>query len=144
MPLSVITDKEKNAIIICEHGNKRVIRWFRQSQTNPQVLISDIYCGGMVIDREGSIYVSDSTKAEVRRLKEGDTGGTLVAGGNGPGYLLNQFRNPCDIFVDEDDSVYVADIDNQRIMKWTKDAKEGILVVRAHGEGNGLNQLANP
>ncbi|CAF4062774.1 unnamed protein product, partial [Adineta steineri] len=143
-PLNVIVDKEKNAMIICDFGNKRVVRWSRQSQTNPQVLISNIACNSVTIDRNGYMYVSDWMKLEVRRWKEGDTHGILVAGGNGSGYQQNQLNNPGDIFVDEDYSVYVADINNGRIMKWTKDAKEGIVVAGGNNLGNGLNQLVDP
>ncbi|CAF1379228.1 unnamed protein product [Adineta steineri] len=144
MPLDIAVDKEKNAIIVCDMGNARVMRWLRQSQTNPQTLISDISCGGVAIDKNGYIYVSDASKSVVRRWKEGDTDGTLVAGGNGRGKLQNQFNNPGKIFVDEEYSVYVVDINNHRIMKWKKDAEEGIMVAGGNEGGNGLNQLYQP
>ncbi|CAF1215177.1 unnamed protein product [Adineta steineri] len=143
-PIDAIVDKEKNAIIVCDSWNFRVVRWFRQSQTNPQILTSDIYCGGVAIDKDGSIYVSDQTKSEVRQWKEGDTDETLVAGGNGNGNRRDQLYSPYHIFVDEDYSLYVADQLNYRVMKWTKDAKEGIIVAGGNGRGDGLNQLTEP
>ncbi|CAF1463405.1 unnamed protein product [Adineta steineri] len=144
MPIDVVVDKEKNAIIICDAGNGRVVRWFRQNQTNPQIIIPNIYCYGVAIDKDGSIYVSDWIKSEVRRWKEGDTYGTVVAGGNGRGDLRNQLNIPYDLFVDEDYSVYVTDQGNDRIMKWRKDAKEGIIVAGGNGPGNALDQLSYP
>ncbi|CAF0929519.1 unnamed protein product [Adineta steineri] len=142
--IDIAVDKEKNAIIICDMGNARVMRWFRQSQTNPQILISDIVCGGVAIDKSGSLYVSDDSKSEVRRWKEGETVGTVVAGGNGKGNLLNQLKTPGKIFVDEEYSVYVADEYNDRIMKWEKDAKEGIMVASGNEGVGAPNQLYRP
>ncbi|CAF1477804.1 unnamed protein product [Adineta steineri] len=144
LPADVIVDREKNAIVICDYGNERVMRWYRQSQKNPQILISNINCISVAIDKDGSVYVSDWTKSEVRRWKEGDTVGTLVAGGNGPGDSLNQFSRPIKIFVDIDYSVYISDWLNHRVMKWRKDAKEGIIVAGGNGKGHNLNQLYEP
>ncbi|CAF1337948.1 unnamed protein product [Adineta steineri] len=143
-PVDIAVDKEKNVIIICNAGNARVMRWFRQNQTNTRILISDISCSGVAIDKNGSIYVSDYAKFEVRRWREEDTVGTLVAGGNGKGNSPNQLNNPMKIFVDEEYSVYVADQENHRIMKWKKDAKEGVLVAGGNGAGSDLNQLYKP
>ncbi len=56
------------------------------------------------MDKDGSLYVSDQKKYEVRRWKRGDQHGTIVAGGNGKGDQLNYSAN---IFVDEDYSLYV-------------------------------------
>ncbi|CAF0744304.1 unnamed protein product [Adineta steineri] len=144
MPTDVIVDEEKNAIIICDSGNNRVVRWFRESTTYPETIIANIHCDGVAIDKNGSIYVSDRTKSEVKRWKERDISGTLVAGGNGKGNLRNQFNNPGKIFVDEDYSVYVLDEANHRVMKWKKDAKEGIVVAGGNGRGFDLNQLTYP
>ncbi|CAF0844892.1 unnamed protein product [Adineta steineri] len=141
VPFDVTVDKQKNAIIICDHGNRRVMRLFRQSQTNPQILISNIACGGLAMDKNGSLYVSEMYKAEVIRWKEGDTYGIIVAGGNNDGNHSSQLNRPRHIFVDEDYAVYVADTQNHRIMKWKKDAKEGIVVAGGNGYGNHLNQL---
>ncbi|CAF1401156.1 unnamed protein product [Adineta steineri] len=143
-PTDLVVDKAKNAIIICDHANARVMRWFRESQTNPQIVIPNIYCYGVAIDKDGSLYVSDIVNDEVRQWKEGDTYGTLVAGGNGRGDLQNQFNFPYDLFVDEDYSVYVSDMENHRVMKWRKDAKEGIIVAGGNGAGNALDQVSYP
>ncbi|CAF4339233.1 unnamed protein product, partial [Adineta steineri] len=143
-PMNIIFDKQNNSFIIADWGNRRVIRYFDQNQTNPQILISNISCEGLTIDRDGFIYVSDSKNNEVRRWKQGDTKGELVAGGNGQGNHLNQLNKPANIFIDEDYSLYISDYNNHRVMKWGKYAKEGTIVAGGNGEGDSLKQLSPP
>ncbi|CAF1592628.1 unnamed protein product, partial [Adineta steineri] len=143
-PRNIIFDKESNSFIIFDYGNKRVIRYSDQNQKNQQIIISNIDCHGLTIDKNGFIYVCDYGKNEVRRWKEGDTKGELVAGGNGHGNQLNQLSDPTFIFVDDDYSLYISDYGNDRVMKWTKGAKEGIIVAGGNGLGNSLKQLSFP
>ncbi|CAF1246209.1 unnamed protein product [Adineta steineri] len=140
--LNVIVDQQNHSIIIADHGNRRVIRWLNQNQ---EILIQNIHCWGLAIDKNGFLYVSDWEKHEVRRWKmEEYKRGIIVAGGNGKGDQLNQFNFPTFIFVDEDQSVYVSDTSNHRVMKWRKDATEGIVVAGGNGQGENLNQLSSP
>jgi len=144
-PTDVIIDKEKNSLIICDLGNKRVMQWSRQTNTkNGQTIIENIECCGLTMDTNGSLYVSDLEKNEVRRWNRGDENGTIIAGGNGKGNHFNQLNSPSNIFIDEDCSLYVADSFNHRVMKWLKDATEGIVVAGGNGYGNSLSQLHEP
>ncbi|CAF0951243.1 unnamed protein product [Adineta steineri] len=143
-PTDIIVDKEHDSLIICDCGNKRVVQWPRVNGKNGQIIISEVCCIGLTMDNNGNLYVSDSSKHEVKRWKIGDTHGTIVAGGNGQGHDLNQLSFPSFIFVDQDHSVYVSDCSNHRVMKWMKDAKEGIVVAGGQGQGNSLRQLSNP
>ena len=143
-PTDVIVDKLNDSIIICDYGNRRVIRWHRRNRTNQQVMISNINCCGITMDYHGDLYVSDTEKNEVRRWRQGETYGTIVAGGNGKGDHLNQLNFPTFIFVDQDLSVYVSDRNNNRVMKWIKGTKEGIVVAGGQGKGNSLMQLSHP
>ncbi|CAF0986614.1 unnamed protein product [Adineta steineri] len=142
-PTDVIVDEQDHSIIIADYGNRRVIRWLNQKQ---QILIKNIRCSGLAMDKSGFLYVSDTEKDEVRRWKMGEYNneGILVAGGNGKGNKLNQLNYPGIIFVDKDQSVYVSDRDNHRVMKWRKDAKEGTVVAGGNGQGSNLNQLSGP
>ncbi|CAF4402955.1 unnamed protein product, partial [Adineta steineri] len=124
-PRDIIFDKKNNSFIISDNANNRVIRHFDKNRTNQQILISNIDCWGLTIDKNGFIYVADCENNEVRRWKQGDEQGELVAGGNGQGNHLNQLNEPSFIFIDEDCSLYIADNQNHRVMKWKKDAKEG-------------------
>ncbi|CAF0850876.1 unnamed protein product [Adineta steineri] len=142
-PSNVIVDQQDHSIIIADLGNGQVIRWLNQNQ---QILIDNIHCWGLAMDKHGFLYVSDIEKHEVRRWKIGEYNneGIVVAGGNGRGNKLNQLNQPNFIFVDEDQSVYVSDRNNHRVMKWRKDAKEGRIVAGGNGEGKNLNQLSSP
>ncbi len=143
-PRYVIVDKKKDCLVICDQSNKRVVRWPRRNGTSGQIISSNITCWGLTLDSNGCLYVSDYQKHEVRRWREGDTVGTVVAGGNGAGDRLNQLYNPTYIFVDQNNSVYVSDKDNHRVMKWIEGGKEGIIVAGGHSQGNNLTQLSSP
>ena len=143
-PCDVILDEENDSLIICDSGNRRIVRWHRRNGTNGKIILSSIDCCGLAIDNRGYLYVSDIHKHEVRRWKTGGTDGIVVAGGNGQGNRLDQLNNPHYIFVDQDYSVYVSDRNNHRVVKWMKDAKEGIAVAGGQGPGNGMTQLSNP
>ncbi|CAF1419655.1 unnamed protein product [Adineta steineri] len=142
-PTDMIVDQQNHSIIIADSWNRRVIQWFNQNQ---QILIKNIDCNGLAMDKNGFLYVSNYKKNEVRRWKMGEynNAGVVVAGGNGQGDRLNQLSFPRYIFIDEDQSVYVTDRDNHRVMKWRKDAKEGTVVAGGNGQGRNLNQLSSP
>ncbi|CAF0832781.1 unnamed protein product [Adineta steineri] len=142
-PTDMIVDEQNHSIIIADSENRRVIQWFNQNQ---QILIKNINCRGLAMDRNGFLYVSDYKKNEVRRWKMGEYNneGVVVAGGNGKGEQLNHLNFPTFIFVDEDQSVYVSDCNNHRVMKWRKDAKEGTIVAGGNGYGGNLDQLSYP
>ncbi|CAF1144770.1 unnamed protein product [Adineta steineri] len=127
-PLDVVLDKEKKYLIICDQRNVRVMRWSLQNSQNPQVLIDRIVCWGLAMDNNGDLYISDWSEHKVIRWKQGDTEGTIVAGGHGEGNQFNQLNQPRYIFVDDYYSVYVADTTNNRVMKWMKNVTEGSLI----------------
>jgi sugar lactone lactonase YvrE len=143
-PTKVIVDKENDSLIICDLGNRRVVRWPRRNGRSGKTLISNIDCRDLMMDNDGYLYVSDYEKHEVRRWKIGETNGTIVAGGNGKGNHRYQLNFSHYIFIDEDHSVYVSDSNNHRVMKWLKDAKEGTVVAGDQGQGNGSRQLSEP
>lgn len=143
LPTDLVIDRNNDCFIIADHGNKRVMRWPRQGRCG-QILISNIDCGGLAIDKDGSIYVSDWKKNEVKRWRIGEKKGTLVAGGNGQGNNLNQLHFPSYLFVDNNNNLYVSDRNNHRVMKWMQGAKEGIIVAGGNGQGNQTTHLSSP
>ena len=143
-PMHVIIDYETDSLIICDRGNRRVVRWPRQNGTVGETIISNICCRGAVIDSHGYLYVSDVEKHEVKRWKIGEQNGIIVAGGNSVGDRLDQFNEPRYLYVDQDHSIYVSDWRNHRIMKWLKGAKQGIVVAGGRNQGKNLTQLSCP
>ncbi|CAF5034025.1 unnamed protein product, partial [Rotaria sp. Silwood1] len=143
-PRDVIVDKERDCLIISDRSNRRVVRWSRRNGTSGETIISNIDCWGLTIDENGSLYVVDSGKNEVRRYRRGESQGTVVAGGNGRENRLDQLSFPRYVFVDRDHSVYVSEWRNHRVMKWVEGAKQGIIVAGDQGQGNGLTQLSCP
>ncbi|CAF1330002.1 unnamed protein product [Rotaria sp. Silwood1] len=143
-PQDVIVDKERNSLIICDFLNRRVVRWPRRNGTNGETIISNIDCQGLTMDENGSLYVTDYQKGEVRRYRRGESQGIVVAGGNGNGTRSDQLSNPTYVFVDRDHSVYVSEWGNHRVIKWMEGAKQGIVVAGGQGKGNGLTQLSYP
>ncbi|CAF1135485.1 unnamed protein product [Rotaria sp. Silwood1] len=86
--------------------------------------------------RESSIDIHPNTRWQEN--------GLTVAGGNGPGSLLNQLLYPWGLYVDDDETIYVADYTNHRIMKWERNATSGQVVAGGNGQGNGTRQLNYP
>lgn len=132
-PSDVIIDRQNNDLIIADWGNRRVMRWSRHSNSPAQIIIPNIDCNRLAMHQDGSLYVSDYKKNEVRRWTKGKTHGTIVAGGNGKGNQLNQLNDPSFLFIDDDHTLYISDCGNHRVMKWVKDAKEGIVVAGGNG-----------
>ena len=143
-PTDVILEKESDSLIICDWANRRVVRWPRRNGTSGETIISNTVCTGLTMDENGSLYVADNEKHEVRRYQRGESEGTVVAGGYGPGDRLNQLNDPIYVFVDRDHSVYVSDNENHRVMKWVEGAEEGIVVAGGQGLENDLTQLSSP
>ena len=151
-PTDVIVDRETDSLLICEGGNRRLMRWLRRphlssttTSNEGQILIDNILCWGLTTDDQGSLYVSDYKKNEVRRYgKGGDKKGIVVAGGHGKGEGLHQLNFPTHLFVDGQSTLYVSDTDNNRVMKWMKGTTEGIVVAGGNGHGKGLTQLSQP
>ena len=144
-PKDILIDKENNSVLIADGDNRRVVRWSRrQGTTHGEVIVDNITCWGLAMDRHRYLYVSDTANHEVRRYTIGDKNGTIVAGGNGPGGQLNRLDSPTFLFIDDQEAMYVTDHNNHRVVKWNKGATQGIVVAGGQGSGSALTQLSNP
>lgn len=140
----VAIDKKNDSLIIADYRNRRVVRWARRNGTAGETIISDIECWGLAMDSSGYIYTADPSRHEVRRWAIGETDGTLIAGGYGPGFGLDQLNQPRGVYIDRNDTIYIADPGNHRILKLTKGAKLPTIAAGGRGPGNSLLQLNNP
>lgn len=143
-PTAAILHKGKDSLIVSDFNNHRVLQWPRGNATSGETITSDVLSFGMAIDSYGHLYICEYDKHAVIRWKIGETHGTIVAGGNGQGYGLDQLNNPIDLFIDRDRSLYISDGGNHRVVKWENGATEGTVVAGGHGQGNSLAQLAYP
>ena len=141
-PSDMVFDSHSNSLIISDYHNRRVLQW--SGSEYAETLIENISCGGLAMDDEGFLYVSDVGRHTVRRYQIGERYGQVVAGGNGKGGRLNQLNHPTYIFVGPDQGVYVSDVWNDRVVKWSKGATEGIIVAGGHGKGKDRAQLDGP
>ena len=148
-PTDVILDEKKKSLIICDQGNRRVVRWSLENPNDDKdILIENIKCFGLMMNKNGDLFVSDEWSHAVKRWRKCEIGkgkeGKIVAGGNGCGNKFDQLNSPTYIFIDQEETVFVSDRDNHRVMKWLKGASDGIIVAGGHGKGNSLNQLSRP
>ena len=72
-PYDVIVDKERDSLIICDSSNERVVRWPRRNGTSGETIISNINCWGLTMDENGSLYLNDYGKDEVRRYRRAES-----------------------------------------------------------------------
>ena len=140
-PNSIVMDRGRNSLFIGDYGNNRIVQWSLQGARGGKTVILSVSNTGLTMDEQGFLYVSDYIRNEVRRWQVVSSQGTLVAGGNGQGYRLNQLYGPRQTFVDQNHSVYVPEANNNRVTKWVKGAATGIIVAGGRGIGSALPQL---
>ena len=147
-PSDVIVDREKKSLFICDSGNRRVVRWPRRQGQRGTIVVPNIDCWGLAMDKNGFLYVTDTKKHEVRRYELDEQYGikskTCLVGKHGMGHAFNQLNYPTFVCVDEHFSVYVSDTNNHRVMKWMPHRQEGIIVAGSAREGADRTQLSGP
>ena len=70
-PLDAIRQKGTDSLVVCDSGNKRIVRWsLMEKKRQAEILLSDIGCWGLAEDSHGHLYVADWSKHRVIRWKE--------------------------------------------------------------------------
>ncbi|CAF0735956.1 unnamed protein product [Adineta steineri] len=92
---------------------------------NGHVIIANIYCYALAIDKDGNLYTLDTIKREVRR---GNKEETFIATENEDCIPFKQLQDLHAGFVNDTYSVYVSTWSGRRITKSEKGSKEGIVV----------------
>lgn len=130
-PTDVRLDKATESLIICDHGNRRVMRWsFKNETTEGERIIDFVSCCGLAIDDQNRLYVTDIDRHEVRRYRRGD--------------LPSQLNWPNHVFIDDQGVVYVSEEHNHRVTQWMQGATEGTVVAGNGSKGQVLTQLSYP
>lgn len=100
----------------------------------------------IIIDDEGTIYISDESNHRVLYWKLNSAFGSILTGTTGiSGYTNNQLKNPQGLSRDSNlNKIYVADYLNQRIMCYQLTSTSGTLVAGGNGPGFNKSQLQGP
>ncbi|CAF3761407.1 unnamed protein product, partial [Rotaria socialis] len=129
-PTDVLIDKETDSLIICDHGNRRVVQWSCRSGAKEGIVVAGdqgtgtaltqlSYPYGLFNDTLYTLYVADSWNHRVIRWIQGVKQGTVIVGGNGAGAGANQFSVPVALSFDRHGNLYVVDHDNNRIQRFS-------------------------
>ncbi|CAF1013508.1 unnamed protein product [Adineta steineri] len=73
-------------------------------------------------DDDQTMYIGDSGNSRVVEWKYGAKIGQVVAGGNGMGSQMNQFKSLIDVVFDKKNNVFITcDYDNKRVVQWFRE-----------------------
>ncbi len=100
--------------------------------------------GGIAIDANGAIFISDTLGNRINSFSKTSIDGVPVAGGNGQGSGSNQLNKPAGIFVDGFGNLFVTDQNNHRVLRFAPGSNSGFVVAGGNGPGSGAGQLNNP
>ncbi|CAF1076795.1 unnamed protein product [Adineta ricciae] len=139
-PTDVIFDKKYDSLIICDKGNKRIVRWFRQKKT-PEIIIPSVDCWSLAMDNDRNLYVSRYLEREIRRYTENDTNGTQLTIGYNNSIRFNE---PAYIFVNENRSIYISDWGHHRVIKQMINVLSNSIVAGGNGFGKDDHKLTYP
>jgi len=63
-PTDVIVDHDTKSLIICDRGNTRLVRWSMENQFESEIIASAINCYGLMMNKNGDLFVSAFEKKE--------------------------------------------------------------------------------
>ena len=137
-PESVVASADGRYIYVADTGNSR-IQWSQNFGGSWAVFAGNLVPKGLVLDRDGNLYVSDANDNRVLRYAGAIPGTPIVlaTGGSGAGRV----NNPNGLAIDCRMNLYIADTGNNRILAIaTADSavlpNTGTIVA---GSGAGLN-----
>ena len=79
-PLDVIVDENNKSLIISDYGTRRVVQWsLENSNDDKQILIENIECFGLMMNRNGDLFVSDYANHVVKRWRKGEIGNLILS-----------------------------------------------------------------
>jgi DNA-binding beta-propeller fold protein YncE len=92
----------------------------------------------------GIFYVSDFNNHRVMKYLPGASSGSVVAGGNGPGYNNTQLLSPVGLYFDvSSNSLYIANFGAHNIVRWVVGASSWILVAGVGASSGSTPTLLN-
>jgi hypothetical protein len=114
MPESVVQGLSYNRIYVADTGNGR-IQWSENGGVSWNNFAIQLQPRGLVVDRDGNLYVSDGNDGRVLRYPGGVPGNPIVLANSGSG--AGQVQNPNGLAIDCRMNLYIADTGNNRILR---------------------------
>lgn len=112
-PEAVVGSPNGQRIYVADTGNSR-IQWSQNGGGTWAVFASGLIPQGLVLDRDGNLFVSDARDSLVLRYAAGLPGSPIVLASSGSG--AGQVRNPNGLAIDCRMNLHVADTGNNRIL----------------------------
>ncbi|CAF3807068.1 unnamed protein product [Rotaria sp. Silwood1] len=138
-----IAQDDEGSLYVSEWTDGQVRKWRKGKAVGLVVLTGLNAADKMFVDRHRTVYVADQGYHQIMKIAEGETQGSIVAGGSkdlGDG----QLSGPTSVLVDKSGNVYVTDTFNHRVMCWSPGAQSGTLIVGGRGIGSRSDQLHVP
>jgi len=143
-PTDVIVDKKIGGLLICDRGNERIVRWFRQKSMLQEILVTNVACWSITMGDRGGLYVFDSWEDRVRRWYPKPYDGRAIVARNiledGPSHFL--FLQ--ELFYDRNQPVYLSENGSTRIMKWVHNVNKGVVVNSSQNQVTDLLRMSYP
>lgn len=90
----------------------------------------------------GILYISEYNNHRVMKYLPGASSGSVVAGGNGPGYNNTQLLNPVGLYFDSSsNSLFIANYGAHNIVRWVIGATSWILIAGIGGSFGSTSTL---
>ncbi|GEM_PF-1789296 len=112
-PESVVASPNGQRIYVADTGNRRV-QWSQDGGLTWAVFVGNLTPQGLVLDRDGTLYISDAQDNRVVRYAGGVPGMPIILATSGSG--AGQVRNPNGLAIDCLMNLYIADTGNNRIL----------------------------
>jgi reprolysin-like metallo-peptidase family M12B/NHL repeat-containing protein len=137
-PEAAVVSADGSRYYVADTGNQR-IQWSTNGGGSWSVFASGLIPQGLVLDRDGNLYVADARDNLVTRYSAGVPGTPIVLAGSGstPGRV----RNPNGLAIDCSMHLYIADTGNSRVLVIANADSIGFPNTGAvlAGSGSGLN-----
>ncbi|CAF4017430.1 unnamed protein product [Rotaria sordida] len=154
-PYGLVVDSS-GAIYVADAANNRVQKWIIGASSGTTVTgqADGTYSFGpsylfnptdVLVDSNGTVYVSDTGYQRIQRWTDGSSSGTTVAGTGTFGPATNQLYNQYGLAWDSSSgALYIADESNDRIVQYLPGATNGTVVAGGNGRGINVTQLYLP
>ena len=131
-----IIDKDTHSIIFSDLVNRNVIRWSYANTTDREILLSNIRCTSLYIDKKRQIYIGDSENELIKIWKNKNDIEIIVI----KDFIFNSQKRDFELVhlaIDRSASIYISTYRKHAIYQLTKNSSNATVVA-------GEDQLHSP